>query len=341
MSEMSSVVNLKRSWDWPKDMVESLVGPPSVTVATQEGEAELPQFLLLLAGALDGDAGEALAEDSPVVIAPEVSNTVVAALVSLLSSGRTPTSVSVADEAAVEELASNLGLDCIFSRESNEREEQIPSRRFWPVGEVGDEVMGVSEVDEVEVEDTSDEKYAKRHKKGERQEKKVARSEQRSLRWQKRNERQSGKKSGQVAAEEEDGSEAEPGHAATHIYVPREEGAPETLLGRAIWNRKVKEKSRGKSSSKEVGTVKSKKSSKKLELLEECKCCTFRGKGTKLLRHMLKHFSDHLKKEYGEALKANRCPECEWVSDAEETWNQKAALVRHIGVSHQKVLNYI
>ena len=61
---------------------------PSVTIAIQEGEAELPQFLLLLAGALDGPAGEALADESPVVIAPEVSNTAVAALVSLLSSGR-------------------------------------------------------------------------------------------------------------------------------------------------------------------------------------------------------------------------------------------------------------
>ena len=85
---MSSIVNLKRSRDWPKDMVERLVGFPSVTVATQEGEAELPHFLLLLAGALDGPAGEALAAESPVVIAPEVSNTVVASLVSLLSSGR-------------------------------------------------------------------------------------------------------------------------------------------------------------------------------------------------------------------------------------------------------------
>ena len=73
---------------WPKDLVERLVTPPSVTVATQEGEAELPQFLLLLAGALDGPAGEALSVESPVVIAPEVSNAVIATLVSLLSSGR-------------------------------------------------------------------------------------------------------------------------------------------------------------------------------------------------------------------------------------------------------------
>ena len=69
-------------------MIEKLVMPPSATVSTHEGEAELPQFLLLLAGALDGPAGEALAIESPVVIAPDLSNTVVASLVSLLSSGR-------------------------------------------------------------------------------------------------------------------------------------------------------------------------------------------------------------------------------------------------------------
>ena len=61
---------------------------PSVTIAIQEGEAELPQFLLLLAGVLDGPVGEALAIEASVVIAPEVPNTAVAALVSLLSSGR-------------------------------------------------------------------------------------------------------------------------------------------------------------------------------------------------------------------------------------------------------------
>ena len=69
-------------------MIEKLVMPPSATVSTHEGEAELPQFLLLLAGALDGPAGEALAVESPLVIAPDVSNTVVTSLVSLLSSGR-------------------------------------------------------------------------------------------------------------------------------------------------------------------------------------------------------------------------------------------------------------
>ena len=50
-----------------------MVTPPSVKVVTQQGQlAELPKFLLLLAGALDGPAGEALAVESPVVIAPEI-----------------------------------------------------------------------------------------------------------------------------------------------------------------------------------------------------------------------------------------------------------------------------
>ena len=48
--------------NWPKGVVEMVTTPPSVKVATQEGElAELPKFLLLLAGALDGPVGEALA----------------------------------------------------------------------------------------------------------------------------------------------------------------------------------------------------------------------------------------------------------------------------------------
>ena len=69
-------------------MVKKLASPPSVSVLTKDGLAELPQFLLLLAGALHGPAGEALAVESPVVIAPEVSNTAVATLISLLISGR-------------------------------------------------------------------------------------------------------------------------------------------------------------------------------------------------------------------------------------------------------------
>ena len=62
--------------------------PETVSLITRDGKAELPRFLLQLAGALDGPAGEALVEESPVVIAPDVSNAAVAALASLLSSGR-------------------------------------------------------------------------------------------------------------------------------------------------------------------------------------------------------------------------------------------------------------
>ena len=69
-------------------MVKELAAPPSVSVATQDGHTELPQFLLLLAGALHGPAGEALAMESPVVIAPDFSNATIANLTSLLSSGR-------------------------------------------------------------------------------------------------------------------------------------------------------------------------------------------------------------------------------------------------------------
>ena len=62
--------------------------PETLSLITRDGKAELPRFLLLLAGALDGPAGEALVEESPVVIAPDVSSAAVAALAPLLSSGR-------------------------------------------------------------------------------------------------------------------------------------------------------------------------------------------------------------------------------------------------------------
>ena len=75
--------------DWLESILKkALKAPPSVSLITQDGRAELPRFLLQLAGALDGPAGEALVEESPVVIAPDVSGAAVAALASILSSGR-------------------------------------------------------------------------------------------------------------------------------------------------------------------------------------------------------------------------------------------------------------
>ena len=76
-----------------KDWLESirkkaLKAPPAVSLITQDGEAELPRFLLQLAGALDGPVGEPLVEESPVVIAPDVTSAAVTALASILSSGR-------------------------------------------------------------------------------------------------------------------------------------------------------------------------------------------------------------------------------------------------------------
>ena len=75
--------------DWLESiMKKALKAPPTVSLITQDGRAELPRFLLQLAGALDGPAGEALVEESPVVIAPDVTSTAVTALASVLSSGR-------------------------------------------------------------------------------------------------------------------------------------------------------------------------------------------------------------------------------------------------------------
>ena len=54
----------------------------------------------------------------------------------------------MADEAALKELTSNLGLLCNFSSESNVATEQISGRGFWEIGYVNSEV-GTDEVEEV------------------------------------------------------------------------------------------------------------------------------------------------------------------------------------------------
>ena len=78
-----------RPGDWLESiMKKALKAPPAVSLITQDGRAQLPRSLLHLAGALDGPAGEPLVEESPVVIAPDVSGAAVAALASILSSGR-------------------------------------------------------------------------------------------------------------------------------------------------------------------------------------------------------------------------------------------------------------
>ena len=75
--------------DWLESIMKKAIRTAStVSLITRDGEAELPRFFLLLAGAFDGPAGEALVEESPVVIAPDVTSTAVTALASVLSSGR-------------------------------------------------------------------------------------------------------------------------------------------------------------------------------------------------------------------------------------------------------------
>jgi len=223
---------------WIKDLVERLVTSPTVTIATQEGEAELPQFLLLLAGVLDGPVGEALAVESPVVIAPEVPNAAVAALVSLLSSGRTPSRVSVTDEAALKDLTSNLGIVCNFSRESNALVEQVMSRGSRAVEGRGHMTGEIDILEVEEEEDISDERYAKMHKKGEMWEKKVDRKQQQSARWKLRKEREMGKKKGkQVQQRPGDTPRIRLGpdpQAITHIFRGEDDNVLVTVFGRVV-----------------------------------------------------------------------------------------------------------
>ena len=98
----------------------------------------------------------------------------------------------MADEATLKDLTSNLGIVCNFTRESNVPE-QILSRGFRAVNS-GVEIEEVEVGGEDEVEDISDERYAKMHKKGEMWEKKVDRKQQQSARWKIRKDREMGKK---------------------------------------------------------------------------------------------------------------------------------------------------
>ena len=151
--------------------------------------------------------------------------------------------MSVAEEAALKDLTSNLGLGCNFSREYNAREKQILSRGFRVVEEGGSVNNGgkadLVETSEDEVEDTSDEKYAKMHKKGERWEKKVDLKQKQSARWQLRKEREMGWKRGRQQQQQKPGEMSrvrlgpEP-EAATHICVERERDAPVTIFGRIL-----------------------------------------------------------------------------------------------------------
>ena len=71
--------------------------------------------------------------------------------------------------------------------------------------------------------------------------------------------------------------------------------------------------------------------------MEVCSVCEFEGvlKSKTFKRHLLKHFSRDLKKEFAEAVDKNHCNLCgNFKSD------RKLVMVRHIGVAHGEVIKY-
>ena len=145
----------------------------------------------------------------------------------------------MAEEAALKELTSNLGLVCNFTRESNVLNEQIFGRAFWKVENVICEVgaEGVEVVGEDEMEDISDERFDKMHKKGEMWEKKVDKKQQQSTRWQLRNEREMGKKKAKQQQKPVDKPRIRLGpdpQAATHLCALEDENVPVTVFGRVL-----------------------------------------------------------------------------------------------------------
>ena len=143
----------------------------------------------------------------------------------------------MADEATLKDLTSNLGIVCNFTRESNVPE-QILSRGFRAVNS-GVEIEEVEVGGEDEVEDISDERYAKMHKKGEMWEKKVDRKQQQSARWKIRKDREMGKKKVNLHQKQKPGNTSrirlgpDP-EAATHIFVEEDGNVPITVFGRVV-----------------------------------------------------------------------------------------------------------
>ena len=149
--------------------------------------------------------------------------------------------MSVADEAALKDLTSNLGIVCNFTRECNVPAEQIMSRGFRAVEERGNinSEVDIQEVEdgEAEKEDISDERYAKMHKKGEMWEKKVDRKQRQSARWQLRKAREMWKKKGKQLQQNPGDTRIRLGpdpKAVTHIVLEEDENVPVTVFGRVV-----------------------------------------------------------------------------------------------------------
>ena len=71
--------------------------------------------------------------------------------------------------------------------------------------------------------------------------------------------------------------------------------------------------------------------------MEVCSVCEFEGvlKSKTFKRHLLKHFSRDLKKEFAEAVDKNHCNLCGVFKS-----DRKLVMVRHIGVAHGEVIKY-
>jgi len=255
--------------DWLESiMKKALKAPPTVSLITQDGRAELPRFLLQLAGALDGPAGEALVEESPVVIAPDVTSTAVTALASILCSGRT-SSISLVDAHATKELITNLGIDLKVvslqprelntvedNRNSNrakkdtaENEEvvevdcerisqtqEVLTRGFRVVDVYGDlqkKVVPESNNGDQTSEDTSE--LMQSSTNNNKDEKKIVKKQRQSDKWERRNQREKGNRKTNLKHEVEVRKNMRLGPEpcdATHISV--EENLPPLVFGKEI-----------------------------------------------------------------------------------------------------------
>jgi len=77
--------------------------------------------------------------------------------------------------------------------------------------------------------------------------------------------------------------------------------------------------------------------------LEVCSVCEFKGVlESKMFKlHLLKHYGKDLRKEFAEALTEKQCPFSDhFKSDSKDGSHRNDAMLRHIGVTHGKVVKY-
>ena len=86
-----------------------------------------------------------------------------------------------------------------------------------------------------------------------------------------------------------------------------------------------------------------KRAKKVVGKVEVCSVCEFKGvlESKKFKEHLLRHYANDLREEFAEALSKKECPYSDhFKSDSRDGSHRNNAMLRHIGVTHGKVVKY-